>query len=284
MALIQTEVKLSDIGQTLDVNIFFPTDRSEAPGRINGVITLLHGMGNTGYDWMTMTSAPRYAAENGYILVAPEAGNSFYQDMRYGALWYTAITELLPQQLENIYNIPKDRAVNFVAGNSMGGYGALRFGLLHPERYAAAASFSGALELSRMNRYLVDEMMALPLVEGIWGAEGEIPQDADLLYLAGEAAKLPPAQQPRLLCTCGLQDTTPGDILAHNRAFAGEMAKLPLDFSLYTWNGVHEWNFWDRSLAIFIEFIQSSDYGEQKTKAWAEPMAAPQGGKGNGFT
>lgn len=271
MALVQTEVKLNDIGKTLDVQIFFPHDRPEWEGDINGVITLLHGMSNTGYDWMTMTSAPRYAAETGYILVAPQADNSFYHNMQHGTPFEAVFTYLLPYHLEKLFNIPTERAKNFIAGNSMGGYGALMLALNHPERYAAAGSFSGSLDIHKMTRILVEEMGALPLMQALWGTDLTIPPEADLVHLAEQTAALPMAERPRLMCTCGEQDES-ADIYKQNFEIAEKIQHLGVACPLYSWQGVHEWNFWDRSLTEFISFIDGKDYAEKKRRKWTAPI------------
>ena len=45
------------------------------------------------------------------------------------------------------FPVSRMRRDTFVAGLSMGGYGAFKLAMRHPERYAAAASLSGALDM-----------------------------------------------------------------------------------------------------------------------------------------
>lgn len=270
MAYIQAEIKLPAIQRSMVTNLYFPTDLPESVGnKVKGVITLLHGLSNTGADWMMMTAATRYAADNGYILVAPNAENSFYTDMRYGAPFYTAITELLPRQLRSIFKIPDEREKNYICGLSMGGYGALKIGLSHPERYAACGSFSGSTDLAAM----IQEAKGTPyqdlLVEPLYGHNATLPAEDNLMLLAEKVSALPKTQQPRIYCSVGRQDDEPGFIYAQNQVFRKKAESLPLDFSYNEWDGLHEWNFWDRSLAEFIGFVQNSDYGERKKQDWA---------------
>ena len=216
------------------------------------------------------TAACRYAADNGYILVCPAAENSFYHDMAYGPPWYTIISELLPQQLQQIFKIPTAREVNYIAGLSMGGYGAMRIGLSHPERYAAIGSFSGCLDLAMMARASLTPG-APPVLLPVLGPQFELPPEADCLILAAQVAKLPKAEQPRILCTCGLQDTNLPFVLEQTRRFYKTALEARLDVHALEWDGVHEWNFWDRSLAEFIGFAQNNDYGKRKQTDWAHP-------------
>lgn len=277
MAFITTEIYIPGHNRTIGCELYFPTDLPESVGnKVNGVITLLHGRSNTGADWMRYTAAPRYAADNGYILIAPNADNSFYLDMAYGDDFYTILSELLPAQLHSIFKLPTEREKNFIAGLSMGGYGALRFALAHPDRWAAAASFSGSIAVREMMGSPVAgagaelERYAISLV----GIERKIPDEVDLFHLAGEVAALPKEQQPRLFSTCGRQDAEFVGILAQNEAFAQRAESLGLDYTYLQWDGGHDFAFWDRSLAEFIGFIQGSDYAKQKRQDWCGEAAS----------
>lgn len=269
MSYIQAEIKIPQFFKNITVNLYFPTDLPDNVGnKVKGVITLLHGLGNTGKDWFMMIAAARYAADNGYIIVAPNADNSFYIDMRYGSPYYTILTELLPAQLQAIFNIPTEREKNFLAGLSMGGYGAMRIGLSQPHKYAAVGSFSGVVDVSLFKEFTqkVPEMKVF--MEPVLGPDLTIPPELNLGVLAEQVSRLPKQEQPRLFCSCGLQDNDMVQILKQNRAFHKTAAGLGLDIAYKEWDGVHEWNFWDRSLAEFIGFIQNSDYAERKRNDW----------------
>ena len=80
MAYIECKLKSQRLLTTVGVKIYLPCDLPvEVGNKVKGVFTLLHGFTNSGDDWMQMTAAPRYAADNGLALVAPDCGNSFYQ-------------------------------------------------------------------------------------------------------------------------------------------------------------------------------------------------------------
>ncbi|MDL2293227.1 esterase family protein [Ruminococcaceae bacterium OttesenSCG-928-D13] len=269
MAFISTEIKIYETATTVPVQLYFPTDLPATVGnKVKGVITLLHGMGNTPSDWMQFSAAPRYAADNGYILVAPDAQASFYADMACGTPWYTILTEYLPAQLGRIFKIPTEREMNYIAGLSMGGYGAMRIGLAHPERYAAIGSFSGCLDMRRMaeESHLPG---APPILAPVLGPNFDLPPELDVMELLKKVAELPADQQPKLYCTCGLQDTELPNVKQQNETFRALAESLPVTYAFREWQGVHEWNFWDRSLAEFIGYIQGSDYGARKRADWS---------------
>ena len=80
------------------------------------------------------------------IVIMPGAERSFYADMEHGYKYWTYISEELPSIMKSFFPISDKREDTFVAGLSMGGYGAMKLAFNHPERYAAAASLSSAVD------------------------------------------------------------------------------------------------------------------------------------------
>ena len=143
MAYINARVRSILLQRTMNVDLYFPTDLpAEIVPKVTGAVTLLTGYGGSGADFMNWSAMPRYAADNGLILIAPDCDNSFYTDMAAGSPFFTYLTEELPRLLSGMFCLPQQREQNFIAGVSMGGYGALLAALTHPEKYAAAASLS----------------------------------------------------------------------------------------------------------------------------------------------
>ena len=70
----------------------------------------------------------------------PAAGRSFYANEAHGHRYWDYVSEELPRVVGQFFRVSQEPADTFVAGLSMGGYGALKLALTHPERYAAAAS------------------------------------------------------------------------------------------------------------------------------------------------
>ena len=111
------------------------------------MLYLLHGTYGDYSDWCHLTSIEKYAQNHKIMVVMPSVANSFYQDMVIGPKYLTFLTEELPQYIQMLFPASGRREDNFVAGLSMGGYGAWHVALAKPEQYAAAASLSGAPQL-----------------------------------------------------------------------------------------------------------------------------------------
>ena len=78
----------------------------------------------------------------------PDVYKSFYCDMAHGSDYWKFVSEELPMFINRWFNVSSDPAKTFVAGLSMGGYGAMKLALGRPGQYAAAASISGALDIA----------------------------------------------------------------------------------------------------------------------------------------
>ena len=112
------------------------------------VLYLLHGLSDDDTIWSRRTSIERYVAPLGIAVVMPQVHQSFYSDEVHGLPFWTFLTEELPALVHGFFRTSTRREDTFVAGLSMGGYGAMKWALREPHRFAAAASLSGALALS----------------------------------------------------------------------------------------------------------------------------------------
>ncbi len=265
MAFIKVDIFSEMLHQNIAVDLFFPLDFEEYKevDEVKGVIYLLHGMKGNSSSWFNYTAALRYARENNLILISPTAHNSFYADNFAGERYFTYLTEELPQKLSKMFNIPTTREKTFIAGLSMGGFGAMLLGLSRPDLYAACASFSGAVGLGQ-NEIKEEDAFAKRFLAPILGPEFKFREDLELSILAKKVSTLKEGEKPKILCTCGTEDY----LYKTNVMFKDYMKTLPLDFTFMQWTGTHDWDFWDRSLAIAIDFFLGNDYDKKVHSAW----------------
>ena len=223
----------------------------EPPAPPDKILYLLHGLSDDATAWGRNTRISSYAEQRGYIVIMPEVQRSFYSDMKYGSDYFTYVSQELPEICETMFNIKHVREKTFVAGLSMGGYGAVKCGLSRPEFYAACAGFSGALDMAARVE---------TAYEGGWYKEkyaildkGEpVPDNSDLFKLAEKMAKLPKKEQARVLVTCGDEDF----LIDDNRKFDKHMKALPVQYEYKEWAGVHDWKFWEECLPVAFEFFE----------------------------
>lgn len=214
------------------------------------VLYLLHGLSDDHTIWVRRTSIERYVAGRPLAVVMPAVNRSFYTDMAGGAYW-TFISEELPGIVQSFFNVSTVRDRTFVAGLSMGGYGAFKLALAHPDRFAAAASLSGCLDICACVR---EQIAAEPAeYETIFGPLNQLSgSDNDLLARVVRLETAERSALPRLYQCCGTADT----LIEGNRAFRDLALKngLPLTSEEHR-DESHEWGYWDRQIRRVLDWM-----------------------------
>ncbi len=208
---------------------------------------LLHGLSDDESIWQRRTSVERHAAGLPLVIVMPNGHRSFYTDMHDGLRYATFLADELPRLVEALFpvsNRPEDR---FIAGLSMGGYGAFRTALSFPERYAAAASLSGALDVARLVQERATSRDEWRRVFG--PAERVAGGGDDLLALAETVARCDTV--PRLFQWCGTEDT----LLEHNRSFHDRALAVGLKLDYSESAGDHDWACWDEQIRNVLRWL-----------------------------
>lgn len=123
----------------------------EGDDREYPVLYLLHGAGDTWRTWTENTDVEGISAAHDVIVVMPDGGRSaeagWYSDWADGSRqWETFHTDVLVSWVDDTFRTLDARRHRAVAGLSMGGFGAMSYAARHPDLFAAAASFSGAVD------------------------------------------------------------------------------------------------------------------------------------------
>ena len=193
MALIQCHFFSEVLGLSTSMTVILPQQTlgqigmsGKARGDKHPTLYLLHGLSDDDSIWLRRTSIERYVAGLGLAVVMPNVHRSFYTDMEYGGRYWTFLTEELPAVARSFFPLSDAREDNFVAGLSMGGYGAFKWALRHPDRFAKAASLSGVTDIAG---HLGDAPTDSPIGQVARLVFGDRPvrgtEDADLAHGAG---------------------------------------------------------------------------------------------------
>ena len=224
------------------------------------VLYLLHGLSDDDTIWLRRTSIERYVAELGWAVVMPQVHRSFYADEVYGGRFWTFVSDELPSLVSSFFRVSEARADTYVAGLSMGGYGALKLALRQPGRFAAAASLSGVLDLAPLVRSGAPRPEDPAMFERVLGPDRALAAGDDLLDLVRTAD---PATLPDLYACCGTEDV----LLPGNHAFAAacDTAGVPLTTS---WSpGEHDWAYWDSEIQEVLAFFDATRAGRTDVAA-----------------
>jgi enterochelin esterase-like enzyme len=113
------------------------------------VVYLLHGRGDSAESWEPVLD--ELDALPPFVAILPDAPwnnrGSYYVDSLYesGRPVETAIVRDLVRHVDADHPTIADRSARTIAGYSMGGAGAVRLGLAHPELFAAVVALSPAV-------------------------------------------------------------------------------------------------------------------------------------------
>ncbi len=224
--------------------------------KLHPTLYLLHGLSDDHTIWQRRTSIERYVAELGIAVVMPSAGRSFYCDMNKGYKYWTFISEELPKIAREFFHLSAKREDNFVAGVSMGGYGAMKLGLTYPERFAAVGSFSGVLDINHIGVLKdYDDFSDLNLVFDY--AKGVV-DDKDDIFSLTKNIKEYKGEMPMFYQCSGTEDfllveDVKYDLHEDNVKYKKYCEELGLNFIYKEGPGMHNWGYWDKMIPKFIE-------------------------------
>jgi putative tributyrin esterase len=223
---------------------------------------LLHGHSDDHTAWQRWSSIERYAEGLNLAVVMPAVHLSFYNDMAYGLKYWQFISEEVPALVRDLFSLSAAGRDNYVAGLSMGGYGAFKLALTYPDRFAAAASLSGALDISevvRVKKNEPDNKEWIGEMHTVFGDLSKVPGSKhDLFVLAKKAARAP--VRPRLYQCCGTED----ELYPDNIRFRDAVRKLPLDLTYEEGPGEHNWAYWDTMIQRVLEWMFATKKGSQR--------------------
>ena len=251
MALAELNFYSEALGMQTTVNVIIPQKsssgeigiKSDAKDEKYKCLYLLHGLSDNHSIWLRRTSIERYAQEYGICVVMPCADKSFYTDMKDGGKYYTYIAKELPRIIREFFNVSEKREDNFIAGNSMGGYGALKIGLRECDSFCACAGLSSVADIVGLTDTFRD--VYIP----IFGEELNIPDEENLFFLTQSNNNNP--NKPKIYMGVGTEDY----MYKENIKLKEHIESLDFDFTYRESSGTHCWEFWDEYIQYVLEWM-----------------------------
>lgn len=232
---------------------------------------LLHGTSDDESIWQRRTSVERYAAGRNLAVVMMTTHLGAYTNQQYGFPYFDYVAKEVPEICAAHFGLSRRREEKFIAGLSMGGYGALKIGLALPQEFSYIGALSAGCDRLA---FLSDAVKAVPGIEALrahradfseteyksamhfflnFGSPAEFAQnDVDNLFRLAEKAKASGAVLPRILMRCGSEDTL---AVGPNRAFHAHLTSLKIAHTYEEFSGVHSWDFWDTHIQTVLDDI-----------------------------
>jgi putative tributyrin esterase len=265
---IQFRSKL--INTTLPYSVALPEDYDIATTTRYPVLYLLHGLTGHYNDWFSRTNVADYAAQYRIIVVTPEGNDSWYIDsVTVPSEKYESyiLNELIPDVQQRFRTI-EAKYGRAIAGLSMGGYGAVKFGLKSPFTFAFVGSMSGAFGITRVNDQGI-EWEALKKSLKLFGSVGSDTRKQNDVF---ELIKQIPANRipslPFIYFDCGTEDS---GVFPDNRELAALLLEKKIPHEYRELPGDHSWGYWDRQVQEVLK-IAIRNLGAQKVLMPAAPQ------------
>lgn len=209
------------------------------------VLYLLHGLSDDHSIWHRRTALERLVDSLNLVVVMPAVNRSYYTDQDNGYRYFSYVADELPQLVKKVLPVSTAREDTFVAGNSMGGYGAFKLALTYPGRYAAAVSFSGLLNINQLVSLTpTGSQFSRQEMERSWADLSKVPGGPNDLFALLEKNVRGGVSLPALHACCGTGDF----LLEHNRLFTEVAKKHGVPLTYLENEGAHNWEYWDKML------------------------------------
>ncbi|HIS47820.1 MAG TPA: acetylesterase [Candidatus Scybalocola faecigallinarum] len=250
--------------RTVSVNVILPTDKFYFPGmpkREEGkpykTLYLLHGVLGNNTDWLHGTRIQRWAEEKDLAVVMPSGDNAFYVDQPWNCNYYSRfIGEELVTFTRKTFPLSHKREDTYIAGLSMGGYGAIYNGLKYHDTFGYIGALSAALVVNEGMLSRTDDSLFFAetrqYAQSCFGQDlkAAVESDVNPKVLVDRLVR-EDAALPKIFMACGLDD----GLLAANEDFAEYLKQKGVSFKFETAPGAHEWDFWDTYIKKILDWL-----------------------------
>jgi enterochelin esterase-like enzyme len=137
------------LSKDVKYNIYLPLDYNKS--KELPVLYYLHGFGGNHFSSSKFTKTIDSLISNHdfpeVIIISPHTEKTWYMDNADGTVKYSSmfIKEFIPFIKEK-YAVTDDAKKTIIAGNSMGGFGAMRFSMLYPDIFGICIGFQAAID------------------------------------------------------------------------------------------------------------------------------------------
>lgn len=221
------------------VNVLIPEKKAPIGGF--PVLYLLHGYYGDYTDWLYLSNIIRYVEGLDLVVVMPDGANSYYANHPHGLKYHDYISKDLVKRIEETFHVSNDRKNRYIAGLSMGGFGALSVGLSNPELFSKVIALSAVVDIKK-RKASFNEGSRVYQFETLFGNLEDSRLD---IYALSKNIN-----DQDLLVVCGTEDFLYDD----NKAFHEYLLKENIKHTYVEESGNHNWDFWDKHIQTTLNF------------------------------
>lgn len=256
------KLKSEILGKDVKYSIYLPEDYFNSD-RSYPVLYLLHGFSDDETGWTQFGSVQHIADQaiasgkaTEMVIVMPDAGVSWYVNNHDGKMQYEDffIKELIPH-IEMEYRVRAKRQFRAVAGLSMGGFGAMVYGLKYPDIFASCAPLSAGFftdeQIVNMPEDRWAHLLGQPFNGELRGEDRLEGNYKNYHYEELIRRYMDQKNTVKFYIDCGDDDF----LVLGNMALKGALTKAQVDHQFRMRDGGHSWSYWRSALPKVLSFI-----------------------------
>ena len=239
-------VKSPALQHRADITLFIPPARYNRTADMP-IVLLLHGVYGSHWAWVHNGGVHRTALKLiknkqtcPFILAMPSDGlwkdGSGYLPNREQNFEKWIVEDVVQATIEVVEQATSASPL-FIAGLSMGGFGALRLAAKYPKRFRAASGLSSVTEFDQLRQFMEEDIPMTNI------------QNADKSIFAAmqkNRDRLPP-----LRFDCGIDDP----LLDANRTLHQQLQEIGVNHEYEEFPGGHDWHYWSRNIETTLLFF-----------------------------
>lgn len=261
MAVARLEIFSKALMRVVNVNVVIPVDKVTLDGSLETrkeykALYLLHGVFGGQSDWLNESNIKRLSEKQQLIVVMPAGENKFYVDNEdSGDLFSKFIGEELVEITRNMFPISRKREDIFIAGLSMGGYGALINGLKYNNTFGYIGCLSPALVIDEaVNSKDSDSTSIIGRRSYFKSVFGDLSKlygsNKDYRALI-KNLKEKKENIPNIYMACGTDDFLINEV----RKFKSFLDENDIENTYVEDCGKHDWEFWNKYINKIFEWL-----------------------------
>lgn len=243
------------MGREMPYRVVVPNDYETKTESRYTVVYLLHGLTGHYNDWTDLGNISQLATKHNLILVTPEGNDGWYTDnpSKANEMYESYIVKELIPEIDKSFRTFPERSRRVIAGLSMGGYGAVKFGLKFPDKFSLIGSFSGAFVTAQWSEKVGGNKLIGKSLDAVFGPlNSETRKANDIFTIVRGLSEDKAKNLPFIYLSCGTEDI----FIKTNRDLAALMneKKIPNEFRAPS--GGHDWKFWSNQVRDFLDVVE----------------------------
>ncbi len=230
-----------------------PRENETLPDRPMRTLFLLHGYTGKSENWVPVDLTKKY----NFAIVMPTAENSFYLNgLSTGHRFQSLVGEELVNFARNTFNLCRDPKETYIAGLSMGGFGAIHTGLAYPETFGKIGALSSALivhGIAGMKPGDENPVANYEYYRECFGDLDKVLESENNPEVLVRKLKEQGKKLPEMYITCGTEDF----LIENNRDFHRFLEEEKVEHIYKEAPGIHDMKFWSEHIVKIVDWMMA---------------------------